>query len=273
MPTTANKGYSVQGSGSNPGTWGAGASHSLNEGMIEIIDKNLGGTTALSLSSTNVSLTASECQNGMLRMTGVLLSNITISPDTGGGALMTGLYAFENLTSGNFAVQLQTGSGSVVLPQSRRGLLWLSSSGVRIIGIAGASVADPIPVGTAMLFYQAAAPSGWTISGTSFNHAIRLSTTGGATSGSVDYSTLFARTATDPTTLTVDQIPSHDHPVKYNTSGDTSTSGGGARVTNLSSSGASTASGAATATGGGSGHTHPLDMRVKTATVIVATKN
>lgn len=274
MPFTSAKGFSVQSSGTNAGTWGqdsttptANSSNALNEGVIELLDQQLGQTTTLSLSSsTPVLLTQIQTQKGMLRITGTLLANIVLSPDA--GVLMTGFYCWENVTSGSFTVTVTNSAGSVVLPQSRRGLMWIdTTNGPRIISIAGSGSADPIPVGTPMLFYQSAAPTGWTISGALDDYALRLvSSGGGSASGSVPYSTLFARTATDSHTLTTSQIPSHTHGWGIASNFN---QGGGA-LTNQYVPGANEVT---QPTGGGNGHTHNIDMRVRTATVILATKN
>lgn len=68
-----------------------------------------------------------------------------------------------------------------------------------------------IPLTSKMLFFQAAAPTGWTQ--TSHNNAALRVTSGvgGGTGGSVGFTTLFARTATDAHTLTTTEMPSHYH--------------------------------------------------------------
>ena len=84
-----------------------------------------------------------------------------------------------------------------------------------------------IPSGTDMLFYQAAAPTGWTQVTTQNNKALRVvSGTGGGTGGSVAFTTAFASQSVTgsvsitgisgsagATTLTTPQIPSHRHGV------------------------------------------------------------
>lgn len=275
MPYTVNRGFSVQTVGSNAGTWGAdgttpqaNSSNALNEGMIQLVDQALGGTTTLSLASSNVLLTQLQAQNGMLRLTGTLLANVVVSPDT--GVLMTGMYAWENVTSGNFTVTLSNAGGSVVLPQSRRGFVWINASnGPRIIAIAGSSAADPIPVGTVSLFYQAAAPTGWTLLPLS-DYGIKIdSSSAGVLSGTIAYSTVFSRTATDSYTLTVADIPSHSHPVSGGTVA-------GFGTTTATVSGNTVPLGASTivvgSTGGGGGHSHPIDLRLRAANVLLATK-
>lgn len=278
MPYTTNKGFSVQATGSNAGAWGsdsstptANASNALNEGAIQLFDQALGGVTSLSLTNVNVTLTQLQTQNGMLRMTGTLTGNVVISPDV--GVLMTGFYCFENLTTGNFTVTLTNSGGSVVLPKTRRGILWINTAnGPRIIAIVGSSSADPIPVGTVMMFYQAAAPTGWTQVTSLNDYALKIvSGTGGVTSGSVLYSTLFGRTATDSHALTASQIPAHEHSLPSSFAGP-----GFANSTAFLSNpnGSLITSGTTTGTtGGGTGHTHNIDMRVLTASVILAAKD
>jgi hypothetical protein len=78
---------------------------------------------------------------------------------------------------------------------------------------------SPIPATTVMLFYQNAAPTGWTIVTSQNNKALRVvSGSGGVAGGSVAFSTAFASQAVSgtvgtsgSTTLSTSQIPSHTH--------------------------------------------------------------
>lgn len=64
----------------------------------------------------------------------------------------------------------------------------------------------------AMLFYQAAAPVGWTINATLNDRALRIDSANGGITGGVDtFSTVFAKTATDNYTLLAADVPAHDH--------------------------------------------------------------
>lgn len=271
MPFTANKLYSVQTAGSNAGTWGAGGvGYDLNTGVMGIMDLNMAGVYSASLSSSNVSLSQTDVQNCLYRFTGTLLASVVVSP--AGGVTMAGFFYWENYTSGNFTVTLTTGAGSVVLPQSRAGVVFVdSTNGPRILAIVGKTNADPIPVGTVMPFYQASVPTGW--SAVALNdYALKIVSngSGGATSGSIDYSTLFARTATDGYTLTTTDIPSHTHPFTV----QFGTNFGGANAVQQSASIVGVSyTGTTSATGGGGSHSHGIDMRVKTAAVILGSKN
>ncbi|HEY6861655.1 MAG TPA: hypothetical protein VI358_17960, partial [Pseudolabrys sp.] len=200
MPQTPNKGYEVQVTGSNSGTWGS----TLNSDVITIVDNNLGSTTTKSLTNVNVTLSATESQSLILRLTGTLTGAVQIT------TAAVGMTIVENATSGNFAVTFTDGVGAVTLPQSARSLVITGASqGARI-------VANNFPSGTAMLFAQASAPAGWTKSVAQNNAGIRLvSGSGGGTGGSIDFTTAFVnQTPTGTvgsTTLTTSQIPSHSH--------------------------------------------------------------
>ena len=122
------------------------------------------------------------------------------------------------------------------------------------------------PAGTAMLFAQAAAPTGWTKSTTHNDKTLRVvSGSGGGSGGVQAFSTVFGRTATDGTALSVDQMPSHTHSVYYNTSGAVNS---GNAVLATSGTMRNT-----TAAGSGSSHSHGMDIRVQYVDVIICTKD
>lgn len=108
MPTTPNKGIEIPTTGSLSGTWG----DVLNADSFTVIDSNLGGTVTKTLSSSPVTLSATEAQNGIVRLIGTLSSAVTVTTPC------LGFFYVENLTTGNYAVTLQyTGAvGGTVLP-------------------------------------------------------------------------------------------------------------------------------------------------------------
>lgn len=258
-------GYYTPADGADAGTWGA----SVNSDLTNFIDLNFAGPLALSLSSSNVLLTAAQARNQMIRMTGTLLASVVISPDT--GVLWNGIKSFENITTGSFTVTFANSAGSVVIPQGRRGTVFFdTTNGPRITGMTGSTAADPVPTGSVMPFYNSAAPSGWTAQAINDYNLKVVSSSGGVLSGSVAYSTLFGRTTTDSHTLTIAQMPSHTHTADNATIGGTSGFAAGA--------GGSAVPGGAVPiglafTGGGNGHTHNIDMRVQTAAVILCARN
>lgn len=148
---------------------------------------------------------------------------------------------------------------------------------------------NPIPAATVMLFYQNAAPTGWTIVTTQNNKALRVvSSAGGVSGGSVGFTTAFASQAVSgsvgtsgATTLSTAQIPSHNHAI---------TSNGFAAGTSVSDSGtnailqtscvvrSTTVTGS---TGSGGSHDHSggtftgtaINLAVQYIDVIIASKN
>lgn len=127
MPSTTNKGYETQTTGSNSGTWG----DVLNDSMISFVDLNMAGVNSQSLSSSNVTLTTAESRRLVIRCTGVLLANITIT--TPG----LGFYIVDNQTTGAFTITLQyTGAvgGTPTIPQGGVTLVVIdSTNGVRVV--------------------------------------------------------------------------------------------------------------------------------------------
>lgn len=136
-------------------------------------------------------------------------------------------------------------------------------SGTNIKTVGGSSLlgsgdvaVSGFPAGTVMLFYQSAAPTGWTQVTTLNDYALRLvSGAGGTTAGTTAFSTIFANQTPTFTgsigtlaggaiTLSTAQMPSHTHtsavrssegydvgfssmPYKYAGNGNTGATGGG----------------------------------------------
>lgn len=121
--------------------------------------------------------------------------------------------------------------------------------------------------GTAILFAQATAPTGWTKSASHNDKALRVvnGTSGGGSGGSVGFSTVFGRTATDGHSLTVAELATHHHSVSNLFSG-VGSSGPGSGTTQLSTVDTGD-------TGSGTAHTHDIDLRVTYVDVIICTKD
>lgn len=70
------------------------------------------------------------------------------------------------------------------------------------------------PPGTRLAFHNAAAPLGWAVDSTLTDHTIQVTATGGGSGGVNGYSNMFnAQWTSDGHTLTVAEIPTHNHPV------------------------------------------------------------
>jgi hypothetical protein len=249
--------------GTEAGTWGA----LVNSQISGYIDDYLAKPLALSLTSSNVTLTQAEARCQMIRMTGSLLASVVVS---GAAVLWNGFRCFQNLTTGNFTVTFTNAGGSVVIPQGRNGVVYMDPvNGPRIVSLVGSSTADPIPTGTKWAFYQASAPSGYTQDTSLNDYAIRIvNATGAGTGGSVNFSTLFGRTAVDSHALTASEIPNGPGLTYSKPAVSAIAVGTGTNVGYSTSTFVETGLTGA----GGNGHTHNIDMRVKYADFIIAAR-
>lgn len=188
MTSSPNKGYELQATGSNSGTWGG----VLNDDVITKIDQNLGARTALALSSSDVTLTAEQSRSVLLYLSGSITANITITTEC------LGFFYVENRTTGSFTVTIRnnvvapSGSGfsstvAVVAQNSRVSLISDAVQGVRIAGQNGFASGDKL------ISSNATAPIGYTILTGINNYALRLvSTAGGGTGGTTGFTSIFA---------------------------------------------------------------------------------
>jgi hypothetical protein len=136
-----------------------------------------------------------------------------------------------------------------------------------------------LPTGTAMMFVQTSAPTGWTKSTTHDNKALRVVSGTASSGGSVAFTTAFASQAVagtvGSTTLTEAQLPSHTHSVSW---GQASGAGVGNGVYYAGGTQVNTWTVTSGATGSGSGHTHSftgtaINLAVSYVDVIIATKD
>jgi hypothetical protein len=148
---------------------------------------------------------------------------------------------------------------------------------------------SPIPAGTAMVFRQTAAPTGWTKVLTNDNSALRVVTGAASTGGSVAFTTAFASQAvagtngvSGATTLSESQMPSHVHTQKGGNQGAglVGYNAGATGACGLTA-GSTLYAGYIGATGGGTSHNHSaaaftgtaINLAVAYVDVIVATKD
>jgi hypothetical protein len=191
---------------------------------------------------------------GTSSTTGTVTSVVAGTGLSGGTITTTGTIALANtaVTAGSY-----TNASITVDAQGR---LTAASSGAS---------SSPIPVGSVMLFYQAAAPTGWTQVTTQNNKALRVvSGTGGGTGGTVAFTTAFASQAVNgtntattatgtvggigATTLATSQIPSHTHGTPVGTNDPNYGTGNRWLYGNTSNLGTNQVN----AEGGGGSHTH-----------------
>lgn len=153
-----------------------------------------------------------------------------------------------------------------------RGVTWAN---VKANMIAEAT-SNFFQVGTAMLFVQTSAPTGWTKSTTHNNKALRIVSGTASSGGSVAFDTAFASKSVSgtvgSTTLLEVDMPAHTHDVTLVlASSGTSGAGGGGALLGTSTTRTSTSA------GGNSAHTHSftgtaINMDVQYVDVIAATK-
>ncbi len=156
---------------------------------------------------------------------------------------------------------------------------------------ASGGSSSEFPSGTAMLFVQTTAPTGWTKSTTHNNKALRVVSGSVSSGGTVDFTAAFASKSVSGTvsgtvgntTLTIAQIPSHQHAVMITQQSNTTIGGGGLRGVNLTDNGTGgDDAGSTSLVGGGGSHTHTwsgsfsgtsIDLAVKYVDAIIATKD
>ncbi len=103
---STNRGYILQTSGENPGTWG------LNPGLngsFQTIDTNLGGVTNVALTNSNVTLSSTQYANGTVRLTGTLTGSVQVIFPA-----VQGWWTIDNQTTGLFNAVISIGSGQVI---------------------------------------------------------------------------------------------------------------------------------------------------------------
>ena len=141
------------------------------------------------------------------------------------------------------------------------------------------------PTGTAMLFQQTAAPTGWTKVTTYNDYAIRIVNGTASTGGSSAFSTCFANQtptinvsglSAGATTLSTTQMPSHTHILTAFSCGCGGATGGALNCSRQNRSVTTNS------TGGGGSHTHSISGSASSSAVtlavqyvdhIIATKN
>jgi hypothetical protein len=247
---------------------------------FDIIDRSFGGTTVKNPTgvSGTVNLTAAEYQSAILvfgvsiSTSAVLTANIIYSIPSGVG----GTWNVFNNTTGAFTITFANAGGGTTfaIPQGERRVIY--SDGTNIRESVTLPATPTFPSGTAMLFVQTSAPTGWTKSTAHDNKALRVVSGAASSGGSVAFTSAFTSQSVagtiGSTVLTTSQIPSHTHslsptPIVGSGFGYTGSTG----VTGVSQ----TVTGSA---GGGLGHDHTftgtaINLAVSYVDVIIANKD
>ena len=151
--TTANKGLTQPAYNSSSPTWDVPLNANFG-----ILDTALGSTLSVSLSSSNVNLTAAQVQNLRVLLSGILSANVQVSiPSTIGG-----FWVVSNTTTGAYSVTITSlgGGASVVVPQGYSSIVYSDGTNIGLADNGTASL-SATPAGSLIQYGGAAAPSGW----------------------------------------------------------------------------------------------------------------
>jgi hypothetical protein len=187
-------------------------------------------------------------------------------------------YAIKDGSNSEIGIGTYTAAGTTLsrtVEKSTNSNAAINLSGVAEVFITPSNK-DFFDQGTAMLFQQTSAPTGWTKQTTHNDKALRVVSGTAGSGGSSAFSTVFGKTATDAYTLALADMAAHAHALApggthrvfdFDTSADHGTSGSNAAGL-LNINGMATDS-----KGGGGSHSHGIDLRVQYVDLIIATKD
>ena len=276
---TTNKTLEKPGNGDYVDTWNVPVN-----GDMDVIDQAFGGVTSLNATSGSVTLSYSQYRSLIILVSGAISANVVYTIPSGIGGQWIVYNTTTDATGGPWTVTFVSGGGGASYSVIRTAPTTIYSDGTNIRSVAP----SPIPTGTNMLFYQAAAPTGWTQVTTVNDRALRVvSGTGATTGGTTAFSTYFSGSSTvGSTAITEAQMPSHTHSVNDPTHSHGSSTGGAF----WTEGGSYSASGAGSfhpsqgyitasytgisinATGSSNGHTHTIPS-LQYADVIICSKS
>lgn len=202
MPQTTNKGYEIQTTGSNTNTWGT----VLNDSALSVIDRNLGATASVTITSAspNATLTSTQPQAAIVVIGGAMgATNGVVTTSC------VGFFFCWNNTTGTGIVTLNNGSGTAVIDRGVKCAVLATALGIQIIG-------ENFGTNTSIGFFQTATPTGWTRQ-TSLNDALIRLTSGTASSGgtnnftTINSSLMLAQANLPNVNLTTSPSGTHTH--------------------------------------------------------------
>jgi len=175
-------------------------------------------------------------------------------------------------TDAVLSVNGQTGIVSIPNATSSQTGLVTSTQIAKLDGIE-VSAQVSFPSGTKMIFFQAAAPTGWTQDTANNDKALRVvSGSGGGSGGFTAFSSAFTHTHSDSFassahTLTTSEIPAHKHPSGSNSSASFPSGSNVGILLDRTSGFANQTRHTDNSTGGGGSHSHSISGSVTSTTI------
>jgi len=212
---TTNKDIEKPGNGDYVDTWNV----PLN-GDMTVVDYALGTTQTFNATAGSQTLGSYDHSTKnlvtysyiplIINVTGAISANVTYTIPSGVGGQWIVYNTTTDATGGPWSITFASGGGGASYTVIRNTPTTIYSDGTNIRSIITPS---PIPSGANMLFFQSAAPTGWTQVTTVNDRALRVvSGTGGGTGGSNSFSSVFSGSGSvGSTSITTDQMPSHTH--------------------------------------------------------------
>lgn len=257
-------GVDVRGAAGAAGASGAGTGDMLKSA-------NLSDVSSAATSFANIKQAATTSATGVSEL--CTDAEAIAKADTARTITASNLAALGSTSTFAGFVELATNGEAVTGTDTARAV---TPAGVAAAIAAGSS---SFPAGTAMLFMQTSAPTGWTKSSTHNDKALRVVSGTASSGGSVNFSTLFARTTTDAVTLIQANLPSvtltlNDTDILHGPAiSGAAVVGDGANVQGWVGTAPSPGGGTVPLGGSSTAFAAGIDCRVKYADVIVATKD
>ena len=210
-------------------------------------------------------LTADEQRVHILELTGALTGNRVIEVDA-----TPWKWIVYNNTTGAFTLTVRvTGQTGVAVPQGKRAVLHCNQTDVRYAApyVSGTTGDPEFASGTALVFNQTAAPTGWTKQTTHNDKALRVVSGTVGSGGATAFTSVFGSgKSTGGFSLTTNEMANHSHTTIFTTAGagGTFSYNGNASTTPLNP---------VNANGSGAAHSHTLSLDLQYVDVIIATKN